>query len=175
LRGHSDWALCEAFSPDGQFLASGSFRYVLGEIPLGEIKIWDRMTGKEIRTLSGWASHLGPVTGVGFSPDGQRLASGGWDGKVKIWDLSTGEVLHTLGGHTKYVNSVAFNSDGLRVPSGSGDRTVRIRDATTGNSLRTLRGHTGGVYSVAFHPDAQEMKRPNARWAAARLLPSPPL
>ena len=36
------------------------------------MKIWDSATGKELFALKG---HAGSVSGVAFSPDGQRLAS----------------------------------------------------------------------------------------------------
>jgi WD40 repeat protein/serine/threonine protein kinase len=157
LRGHSDWVLGVAFSADGRLLASGSFRYGVGGFPWGEIKLWDRETHKELRTLSGLSGHLGPVTSLAFTPDGKRLASAGWDGKVKLWNVATGHLLHTLGRHRKYVNSVAISADGRRLASGSGDRTVMIWDPSTGKLLLTLKGHTGGVYSVAFHPDSKRL------------------
>ena len=90
FRGHNSWVLGVAFSPDGKLVASASSRLAH---TLGEIKVWDRTTGKEVYRLLG---HIGPVDGVAFSPDGKLLASAGWDRTVKIWDIATGKERHTL-------------------------------------------------------------------------------
>ena len=41
-------------------------------------------TGDTVRTLTG---HMYGVYSVAFSPDGSKLASGGWDDTIKIWYL----------------------------------------------------------------------------------------
>ncbi len=105
-------------------------------------------------TLKG---HLGRVSSVAFSPDGNSIASGGGRGgndtTVKIWDAKTGKEKLTLKGHTYFVSSVAFSPDGNSIASGSDDRTVKIWDAKTGKEKLSLEGYTGFVRSVAFSPD----------------------
>jgi len=49
-------------------------------------------SGKERHTLTG---HTNSVKWVAFSPDGQRIGSGGSE-TVKIWDANSGEELQTL-------------------------------------------------------------------------------
>jgi WD40 repeat protein len=84
LSGHSNNVNVLAYSPDGTHLASSA----------ETVKIWDAVSGKELRTL--------PTRGYGvtFSPDGTRLATAGMDGIATVWDIATGKALQTLRGHT---------------------------------------------------------------------------
>ena len=118
------------------------------------VKIWDSATGKDIFA---WKGHAGEVRRVVFSPDGQRLASAGFDRTVRIWDSATGKELFALKGHAEAVWGVAFSPDGQRLASGSNDKTVRIWDSATGKELFALKGHAGQVTSVALSPDGQRV------------------
>jgi WD40 repeat protein/serine/threonine protein kinase len=141
------------FSPDGQRVATADL-ILKDRVVDSVVKIWDARTGQEILTLKG---HTSIVSSVGFSPDGLRLATGGWDRTVKIWDARTGQESLTLKGHTEAVMCVAFSPDGQRLASGSYDKTVKIWDARTGQESLTLKGHTSIVSSVAFSPDGQRL------------------
>jgi tetratricopeptide (TPR) repeat protein len=49
----------------------------------GTVKLWDVATGQEALVLRG---HKSAGTGVAFSPDGSRLATGDLDCKLSLWD-----------------------------------------------------------------------------------------
>ncbi|MER3441876.1 MAG: hypothetical protein C4296_10990 [Gemmataceae bacterium] len=76
LAGHTHYVLSVAFSPDGGYLASGSFDKT--------VRVWQVATGQHVRTLQG---HTDWVRSVAFSPDGRYLASGSGDKTVRVWPV----------------------------------------------------------------------------------------
>jgi WD40 repeat protein len=128
-----------AFSPNGQFLASGSGDHT--------IKLWNIQTGECCQTLVG---HTSRIWSVAFSPDGQLLASGSSDNTVRVWEVNTGHCCQILTGHLALVWSVAFSpadrfAAGLPsdmrpiLASGSQDETIKFWDVQTGECLQTLK------------------------------------
>ncbi|MGG6287514.1 WD40 repeat domain-containing protein [Leptolyngbya sp. AN03gr2] len=76
LNSHSDAVYSLSFSPDGQFIASGSRD--------DTVKIWHVKTGKLLHTLKEDSRWYG-VFSVSFSKDGQVLAAGLGGGEIKLW------------------------------------------------------------------------------------------
>jgi WD40 repeat protein/tRNA A-37 threonylcarbamoyl transferase component Bud32 len=177
FRGHTQHVLGVAFSPDGRRLASasGAWRtHDAFERRPGEIKIWDVASGTEIRTLKG---HNGAVTGVAFSPDGNRLASSGGDRTLKIWDPSTGRQVVSASGHRDWISGLAFGPAGDWVATSSHDGTVRVWDALSGQERSILRGHTDAVACITVRPDGRRLAsggsdRTIKVWDAAKPQPA---
>ncbi|PYT07091.1 MAG: hypothetical protein DMF49_09225 [Acidobacteria bacterium] len=144
-----------AFSPDGQFVASGGdVNFGSGNIPL---KLWRVSDGTLVRTFSdGSIADDQTAWSVTFSPDGALLGVGrGYD--IQLWRVSDGALLRTLTGHGGYVFSVDFSPDGTLIASGSADNTAKIWRVSDGALQRTLTGHTFFVAGVAFSPNGANL------------------
>jgi WD40 repeat protein len=141
-------ALCVAFNPDGQHVASSGTEFV--------VRVWDAATGNETQALTG---HEWPVHGVAFSPDGRRLASCSADTTVRIWDWTTGQELRVLEPrHTARVQNVAFSRDGKFLASAGWDRTVKVWETATWQLVHNLRDSSGAAAQcVAFGRDGRRL------------------
>lgn len=82
------------------------------------------------------------------SPDGQWLATAGYDRQIRLWRIATGEVQTTLGGHNGAVYDLAFSPDSSILWSASADQTVKVWDVATGNRLDTLGQPEGEVFAL---------------------------
>jgi WD40 repeat protein len=91
------------------------------------------------------------VSSLCFSPDGQLLASGGYDGMILVWKIDDGSAVHHLN-HEDRVAAVAFSPDGGTLLSGGSDMAIKLWDVNTGGRRLTLTGHTGRIHSAAFDP-----------------------
>ena len=148
-RGHLYYIWSVAWSPDGKYIASGSWDQT--------VQVWDATGGKTIFIYHGHAGGQAGVFTVAWSPDGKRIASGSGDHTVQVWDAFTGGNVLTYKGHSDSIHKLAWAPDGKRIVSGSFDHTAQVWDASTGNHLLTYRGHSGVVYWVAWSPDGKRI------------------
>jgi len=100
-----------------------------------------------------WHGRGGPVTAVGWSPDGRTLAGGTEDGGVWIGQ-ATGDSIawdaEPLGRHDGRVWSTAVAPDGASVASASADGTVRIWAIPERKPVATLGTIGKAAYAAAF-------------------------
>jgi len=133
------------------FNADGSKLVVAGGSPghSGEVALFDLplTAGAKKRVI---ATSTDLVLDARFSPDGQRLATGGSDNSIRVYDTATGREQLQIQQHADWVLGIAFSHDGKRIISASRDRTCRIFDAVTGELEATYVGHESPVQTVVF-------------------------
>jgi WD40 repeat protein len=187
LSGHNSEIWSVEFSPDGNWLASGSVD--------STIKVWNKENGTlvfnlkqpsgvtnlsyspdgnylataaydskvrlwklpEGRLVNEFSGHKGTVWSVSFSPDGKTLASCGEDATIKLWDIESSQLTGTLKGHTRNIWDVKFSPDGSKIASGSYDKTVKIWNAKNGQLIQTLAAHSEAIVSLAFSHNGQTL------------------
>jgi WD40 repeat protein len=133
-----------AYSPDGKFLASGSFQ---------EVSVWDAQTGKLRHKLTGFAHN---VVALAFSADGKLLAAGGGapteDGEVKVFRAGDWQpVMEVKAGHSDTVFGVCFSPDATKLASCGADKFVKVWEVPSGKFLKSFEGHTHHVMDVGWH------------------------
>ncbi|CRK16484.1 hypothetical protein BN1723_011012 [Verticillium longisporum] len=101
--------------------------------------------------------HQKQVNHVTFSPDGNLVASAGWDNHIKIWAARDGRFLATLRGHVGPVFQVAFSADSRLLVTGSRDTTLKVWSMSTFKLVRDLPGHQDEVYAVDWAPDGKKV------------------
>jgi WD40 repeat protein len=96
--------------------------------------------------------HREVVRALAFSPDGQRLASAGWDGAIVLWEMPSGREV----GRLRTLDSVAFSPDGrwLLAPF---DRGLRVWDVARLAPRYSIAHEAQPVSYAAYAPDGKRL------------------
>ncbi|KAK4057440.1 60S ribosomal subunit assembly or modification protein [Microbotryomycetes sp. JL221] len=129
--------------------------------------LWRTDTGQQVAKLTG---HSDSVTSVGFSKDGEFVATGGMDGRVRVWkhvkstdnadpmqqDWLSWEFVTNLEGPDE-VNWIDWHPKGHVLLAGGADGTVWLWNLPTGNTMHVLSGHMAPVTCGRFTPDGKRI------------------
>jgi tetratricopeptide (TPR) repeat protein len=135
-----------AVSPDGRWVATGSFGPVKGP----GAKVWDAASGRHVRDL--------PVGGsaVGFSPKGRWLMTTG--GGLRLWSAGTWDEGPPLGGPIT-ASGFAFSADDELLALEGDPGVVRLVLPATGKEIARLTAPdgTGTLHVCGFTPDGTRL------------------
>jgi WD40 repeat protein len=163
-------ATAVALSPDGTKIAAGTYYggFASGSVPnygyndpgLGLIYLWQAPNGwtaSDVSLVRVVTNRYGKITGLAFSSDGTRLASGNAAGSNYVHQVSNGSVLATRNGYNSSVGpaavtAIAFSTAGL-LASACEDKTLRAWDSSWTQVWTTNSPHTSNVMAIAFSSD----------------------
>ena len=156
---HDDTVNGVAFSPDGQYVTSGSRD--------GITRVWEVATGQEVAR---WL-HESWVSFVAFSPDGNYVVSGGceqgeldklvgficYQGTVRVWETAAWRQVTRMtyedDVNKQDVKEIAFSSDGKHVVWRVSN-LARVSEMATGRRVAQMT-HDRTVATVGFSPDGK--------------------
>jgi hypothetical protein len=145
--GHFNEIRCLTYSPDGRYLATGSFDRT--------VVVWD---AARMRLAVRLGPHEGAVEALAFTPDSKALLTASADGFLRLWSIPDGALRTKVRAHPGGANGVTATrrADGSVVlASGGSDGLVRLWDDRLGKELACWPGHAASVDPVTFSPSGQ--------------------
>jgi WD40 repeat protein len=146
---HSQPVASIAWRSDGAILANGD--------TAGTIRYWTIHRDAPADLLMTVQGHDKVITGVAFSPLGDRLVSGSWDGTVKMWNTTNGNQQETLARHQDWVERVAWSGDGRLIAYSVRNEASWLWDVEENRHRAALRGHSTFVRGLLFTPDNRHL------------------
>jgi WD40 repeat protein len=149
------------FSPDGQYVATGSNDTTA--------RVFEVTTGKEVARVS----HNSTVASVSFSPNGQYVVTGSVDRTVRIFEPIRGDVFRL--NHNDKVQGIVFSADGQYAMSRSHDTSdghrasARVFEVSTGKEVYRF-DDKDALEALAFSPDARYVILANSADNAVRVV-----
>lgn len=180
----ADFPDCCSFSPDGETLAisdfSPAFTFYSGDgfSEKGKLEITERVvdiawfpTGRklalgrfdgivdiysypECRLITSFKAHDSYIATAGFSPDGSKLLTAGYDRTVKMWDIRDGyRLLYTVDSFRDGAFAY-FMQRGRLILARDYSGSIKVLDAASGE-IKWERQLTGTVHDVCSDGDGK--------------------
>jgi ribosome assembly protein 4 len=97
--------------------------------------------------------HTDAILHVSFSPDGNRLASGGGDTTVRFWNIQTCSPIRSCTGHRNHVLCTAWAPNGEIFISADRGGEIRAWNPSNGHAIgQPMKGHKKYVTSLSYEP-----------------------
>ncbi len=133
------------FSPDGDVLAViNNSQLIVSAFPNME-KRWEKPIGEIL------------LTSLAFSPNGDLLAVGGYDGIIRVFRTSDGEVVRKLGKFLSPVSGLTFSKNGSLVVGLGAEGKFMIWRMGDGMVARQITIANSNGLSVAISPNGEQL------------------
>ncbi|GET91744.1 hypothetical protein, conserved [Leishmania tarentolae] len=148
LKGHTDTVSLLSFSPNGEWLASGSLD--------SSVAVWSTGTWERKHTLS---DLYGEIMTLLWHPSSLILAAGADDAQAAMWNVVKGTLVMYFVGHRGAVTSTVWSPDVKKLVTGSRDGTIAVFNPKTGDQelsiSKDLSPDNAGITALQFVNDDQ--------------------
>jgi WD40 repeat protein len=121
------------------------------------VRVKDSQTGTSLRSFPGHSTSS--IAGVGFSPDGRYVISGGQEGFARLWNRTNAQQVRALAGYAGGTATARFSPDGTRILTtfGAPVFSARLLNAETGAIEREFLAHSSWLSAAVFSPDGRQI------------------
>ena len=149
LKGNSSGITTLSFSPDGRYLASGSWDLT--------VTLWDVNSGQKIKTVQGGDLNNDQITQIEWEKNGNRFTSKSMSGYYIVWEVNTWKKIEEDFGENCFVFNMIVTSNDGKYLAGRGENNgeVIIRSTSNKATIQKLRGHSEKVDAVQFSEDGK--------------------
>jgi WD40 repeat protein len=129
------------------------------------VRLWPLDDGRPLATLRvpTGEGNVGMVYAVAISPDGERIAAGGWgpasDGlsnSIYIFERASGRIVHRIDGLPNVINHLVFAADGRHlVACVGGSNGIRVYETEGFREVAGDRDYGGASYWATFDPEGR--------------------
>ena len=142
-----------ALSPDGQFVATGTFQDNPFVGKDTAIRIRETDGGNVAHVLTG---HSEPARHLRFSKDGTMLVSASNDKSIRVWDVARGKSKQVIGAKLDFLPDLELSPDSRLVATVEPEaRAIRLWDTNTGRHVRRLPCSQGKILDISFARDGR--------------------
>ncbi|KAG5468921.1 hypothetical protein LSCM4_02313 [Leishmania orientalis] len=148
LKGHTDTVSLLSFSPNGQWLASGSLD--------SSVVVWSTETWDRTYTLT---DLCGEIMTLLWHPSSLILTAGADDAQAAMWNIVKGTLVMYFVGHRGAVTCTTWSPDVKKLVTGSADGTVGVFNPKTGEQevsiSKDLSPDNAGITALQYVNDDQ--------------------
>ncbi len=170
LKGHENRINAIAFSPNLQWLASGSDD--------ATVRLWN-IADPEVGSIV-LQSFTGSIEAIAISANSRWLAAAvanSSETEIKLWDLADSDPATApaliLRGHESHITATAFTPDNTWFVTGDEDGTIRLWDLTASDPSTkyiVLRGRSTEIRNIVVSPDSRWLVVVSSSEPAVRVL-----
>lgn len=128
------------------------------------IRVWELSTGRLLRTIRPpiGGGHEGKIYAVAISPDGGRIAAGGWTGyewegshSIYIFDRESGGFIKRISGLPNVIRHLTYSRDGRYLVACLGYNGIRVYKTTDYKLIKEDKDYGDSVYGADFDRDGR--------------------